>query len=224
MNFFGHAAIARWEGGDATFVLGAMLPDLTSIARARFRDVDAGAAELARGVALHHATDAVFHSAPVFVDLCTRGASDLEALGVGHAPARAVAHVGIELLLDGTLVEDRATCDAYVGAIDVAARHEVLGAIRWRTADGAQRFAFVRERLASYGVPIDLRDPDVVADRLERILAPRPRLALGPGDRDRVGRWLHRVRAEVEEAAGPLIDRVRTALRSPGPPLEGLDM
>ena len=66
MNFFGHAAVASWRIGRGGLPLGAMLPDFASISGAR--SLSAKEAEVARGVALHHRTDEVFHAAPSFVD------------------------------------------------------------------------------------------------------------------------------------------------------------
>ena len=39
------------------------------------------------------------------LDLYVRGTGELEAKGLGRGPARAVAHVGTELLIDGLLLD-----------------------------------------------------------------------------------------------------------------------
>jgi hypothetical protein len=79
VNFFGHAAIASWHSpADAGVALGSMLPDFASMCGARLdeqRDP-----RVAAGVALHHATDAVFHRAPVVLALFR---------DAGRAPGRA---------------------------------------------------------------------------------------------------------------------------------------
>ena len=67
MNFFGHAVVATWHATEPRFVLGAMLPDFAAMIRAR--PPAARDPELARGIALHHATDEVFHDAPTFREL-----------------------------------------------------------------------------------------------------------------------------------------------------------
>ena len=68
MNFFGHATVAAWApGATPPFVLGAMLPDFAAISGAR--SARPRHAEARRGVALHLATDEVFHAAPDFVAL-----------------------------------------------------------------------------------------------------------------------------------------------------------
>jgi hypothetical protein len=104
MNFFGHVVVATWQPArDARTALGAMLPDLVGVAG--LRGVAPGDPEVARGVALHHRTDEVFHASDTFVSLQTLLRSALEARGIRGGPARAAAHVGIELLLDGLLLD-----------------------------------------------------------------------------------------------------------------------
>lgn len=180
-------------------VLGAMLPDFASMSRARLRAV--GDPHVEAGVALHHATDDVFHGAETFVALNAHGVDALEAAGLGRGPARAVAHVGIELLLDGLLLDDPPLEAAYLEAVALPVAELELSFHR----DGAARFEALQERLQSHGLPDDYRWPDRVALRLEQILARRPRLALSPADRPRVVRFL-------EDARGLLVDRLPTLL------------
>src|SRR5690349_2172388 len=170
MNFFGHAAIARERDADPAHVFGAMLPDFASMARARLVSVED--ARIAGAVALHHRTDELFHAHPVFVGMCARAVTDLEAAGVGRGGARAAAHVGIELLLDGVLLDDGVARTAYLGAL----RTEAL--VTWRDGDAAARFTELHGRLRAWGLPNGYRDPVFVAERIAGALARRPRLAL----------------------------------------------
>jgi hypothetical protein len=209
MNFFGHATVACWLDRDPRWVLGAMLPDFASMCRARLRGADDEI--VAAGIALHHATDAAFHGAATFLDLYARGAEALEAAGVGRGPARAVAHVGTELLLDGLLLDDSIAAEAYRAAVALPARE--LG-LRFRDDDdgAAERFHALAVRLAAHGLPHDYRSPARVAGRLEQILARRPRLALAPADRSRVVPFLEATRAALATTLPRLLAEVAEAL------------
>jgi hypothetical protein len=93
-----------------------------------------------------------------------------------RGPRRAVAHIGVELLLDGVLTDEPPYRTAYLAGL----AHEP--ALAWRDADEAARFAFVLERLRTRGIPEDLKRPDAITTRLSRILAHRPLLAPSPDD------------------------------------------
>lgn len=83
VNFFGHATLALQQSDDPRFLLGSMLPDLVSMAGVRI--AEAHDPVLAAGIALHHATDARFHGAPPFTELCHSANEQLQAAGVGRA-------------------------------------------------------------------------------------------------------------------------------------------
>ncbi|MBX3268834.1 MAG: hypothetical protein KF729_01150 [Sandaracinaceae bacterium] len=206
MNFFGHAAVAAWTSDEPRWVLGAMLPDLVSMCRARIADVEDEAVRA--GVALHHRTDDAFHGAPTFVALQRDGIDALEAAGVGRGAARAVAHVGPELLIDGLLLDDPAACAAYAGAVAFE------GALGLRFARGGERFEALRREAATRGLPNDLRAPPAVAARLERVLARRPRLALVAADAAPVTRWLAGARVRLERDLGRLLEEVHARLHA----------
>ena len=198
MNFFGHAAIAgRAEpavpGG---VVLGAMLPDFATMCRARLAPAEH--AELARGVALHHATDAAFHTLPAALGLMRELDERLAHGGCARGPRRAVAHIGTELLLDGVLVEDAAACATYLAGL---AGDAAAAAVRWREPEGDARFVALLARLRELGVPADLREPDAVTERLRRMLAHRPLLAPSASDLAAVRTALAEHQRRVEIAA-----------------------
>ena len=122
VNFFGHAAVAVWmaeaRDPDPHVVFGAMLPDFATMIRGRVRE--AHDERVARGVALHHATDAAFHHlAPVMAHMRELDGA-LARHGCARGPRLATAHVGFELLLDGALVGDHAAREAYNRALAAA--------------------------------------------------------------------------------------------------------
>src|SRR3954452_22349226 len=108
MNFFGHALIAQRAETTrgpirSEFVLGAMLPDFASMLRTRppFSTLDA----LSAGLWFHHRTDDAFHGSPSFLQFSGDASRFLSDRGVARGTARAVAHVGVELLLDAAFAD-----------------------------------------------------------------------------------------------------------------------
>jgi hypothetical protein len=210
LNYFAHARVAAARGGepgpacaaDPAFVLGAMLPDFAHLIGARLTGLAHPA--LRSGERHHHAADAAFHRAPVFVALVREATRALAAKGLARGPARGAAHVGIELLFDGALVGDPSADAAYVSAL--AAAPALRHAIGWSHGDAALRFERLRARLAASGPPRALRDPAQVGVRVARALAPRPRLALASRDHAIVADWLAEIAVGVAAAAPRLLE------------------
>lgn len=207
MNFFGHAAVACWRSKEPGFVLGAMLPDFWGMTRTR--PLELGSGELARGVAFHHATDSVFHVAPTFVELSRNARKSLSSLGLARGSALAVAHIGVEIVLDGILAREAAARDAYLGALEAK---ELLADVRWRFPEEAQRVFELLAVLRTRSASPDHGSPEVVAWRVERALASRPRLALRAGDARLVATWAEQVLPEVTRKSDELLDQVRAGL------------
>jgi len=202
MNFFGHAAVASWSSPAPGTVLGAMLPDFATMVRSRLGEPDDAA--VAAGVAHHHATDAAFHGLPAVLGLMRELDERLAALGCARGPRRAVAHIGVELLLDGVLVEEAAYRDAYAAGL----AHDPAG-VRWRDDDGPPRFETLLARLRAHGAPDDLRRTHAITQRLHRMLAHRPLLAPSAADLSAIEKALAAYQPRVEAAA----DTVLRALR-----------
>ena len=120
MNFLGHVFVASWRRGTepsvAPYAFGSMIPDFVGMARARVEAVDHR--ETADGVALHHATDDVFHGSSVFLGLLEELQRFQADRGVRRGTAMAVAHVGSELVLDGWLLDrDAEQGEQHLGAV-----------------------------------------------------------------------------------------------------------
>jgi len=189
------------------FVLGSMLPDLTSMAFIRIEQVHDD--EVARGIALHHETDRVFHSTAPFRALCESALRVLEGRGVSRASARAVGHVGSELLLDGVLSEDARVRAAYARAIEVAIEQRLEQHLSWKGEADAERLRALLLRLHGSPLPEAYRDPRFVCERLIAILARRPRLALVTRDHAPVREWLQNASVRVNADASAIIDALR---------------
>ncbi len=209
MNFYGHAFVAAEASRDPRFLFGSMLPDFCTMVGARLEGVAEAQGEVARGVEHHHATDEVFHAAPVFVELMGWGRDALEQAGVGLGPAMAVGHVGVELLLDAWLWREGARIP-YEEAL--ACADGVHGALRLHKQADPRAILRLTRRLAELQVHADDASPQTVADRLQRILAPRPRLALDDHAHGAVVAWLDEAQARVDAEAPSLMAQVRAGL------------
>jgi hypothetical protein len=204
VNFFGHAAVASWRNGRGGLSLGAMLPDFSSMCGARISGTDDP--EVAAGIELHHLTDRVFHTMPSVTGLMRELDQRLERGGCARGPRRAVAHIGVELLLDGVLLDDPDYRDSYIIGIEYDAE------LRWRTEGDDLRYAALLARLREHGVPDDLRRPEAIGLRLHRMLARRPLLAPSPADLDVIHVALFEHKARVEVAASTVMRSMRAAL------------
>ena len=211
MNFFAHAAVASQERDEPEFVLGSMLPDFASMTGRRLRG--SSHAAVAAGVSFHLRSDAAFHDSEGFRMLWLAGTRTLRERGVPRGPARGAAHVGIELLLDGALLDDAALCGLYEGALRAGADPALRAGLEWSHEDGDARWGRLHARLVEQGVPHGYRDVAVVAERVARALASRPRLAIGDEHHDRLRRWLEEVRPTIERDAPALLGQVREGLQ-----------
>jgi len=205
VNFYAHAVVAEAQCVDPDFVLGAMLPDLAAMAGLRVQGTDA--VNLGEGMRQHHESDHAFHVCDAFATLTRDGAHDLQVAGLRRGPARAAAHVGIELLLDGWLVAEQPPSPTYRHALGRAA--SCADTVRWRgpAGDSWQRLC---SRISANGVTEGYRDPDEVARRTIRTLHRRPRLALTECERAPLARWLREVRLRVAHHGPALIEAAAT--------------
>ena len=223
MNSFGHAWIAAWFSERAPFLLGSFLPDLASALRTAVpRAVHP---ELAAGVQLHHDTDRVFHTTVAFQSLEHQARSTLAAAGVSKGPRRALAHIGIEFLIDDELGRDDADLSRpaavarYAAALRFGASALCRPLLRWSRPEDADRFALLCQRLASIAVPASAtRPPDAdhrLAARLVACLAGRPRLELQPHEAQSIAPWLAEYRPAITEATPVLLTELARALDAP---------
>jgi hypothetical protein len=207
VNFFAHAFLASERHSDAAFVLGAMLPDLCGFARVRAVRGAPGA--LGEGVRFHHASDAVFHGSRLFGERCAGLASRLEARGVRRGPARGVAHVGLELLLDGWLARAAGVPRGYRESLERAETLLGEGALELEARRGV---AAVCLRVHASPLPEAYVDAAFVCERVERALAQRPFLALQAGELEAVATALGEAALACADWAPSVLAGVRRAL------------
>ncbi len=209
MNFVGHIEVARLVGDGRSsspgFLLGAALPDLAAMGRFRLagRPNDP---DMAAGVDLHHRTDDAFHRHPLFRSTSSAASAALTDAGLSRGASRACGHVGIELLLDGHLLGDRAALRTAVeGAMATAAERsdELVGLVG---PDHRADWRHHLERLTDWPVPEDYHRPEAVARRLQRILSRRPRLRFSAEEVGAVTTGLAGQAATVTAGASGLLD------------------
>jgi hypothetical protein len=208
MNFFGHAALAHRHfqrlaeppapPEHALLCLGAMLPDFVGMLRASRPELRHPV--LARGVAFHHATDEVFHDLPSFVRLSREAFAWLSAHGLPRGPARAVAHIGVEMLLDESFAEDAEARNAYQAALAVP----VGDLLAFAEPLDVERLAALQRALLERAATALRPSPELVAERMRRTLSGRPRLATDDAGQALLGSWVALARPDVA-AAAPLI-------------------
>lgn len=181
MNFIAHAVVA---GAPAPFAFGAMVPDLTKLVRGAplgitSDDVDAG-------VRSHHAVDSAFHDHPTFKAWMRIVRDEMGGTRIAYA----AAHVGVELAMDGVLLE-RAQTAAFDGAMAWA---EVALVGPWREI--AQR---APEVVDAY------RTPAGVARRTAGAISRRPRLSRLALDERDLARAIAVVVPDIESGLDALL-------------------
>lgn len=215
MNFFGHAWLARRREAArgsvrAEFVLGAMLPDFASMLRTR--PPQASLEALKAGLDFHHLTDDAFHGSRSFLEFCREASSYLGGRGVARGSARAVAHVGVELLLDGAFAREDSANEAYLSAVECGLTGPVTSHIQWPTADIDARFQSLCRALRQRGALPSETPPERLAERLRSILADRPRLAMDARAQSVVREWLETAGPRVVAGAPLLLSEVERRL------------
>ena len=188
-----------------------MLPDLAAIARVR---LGPARGDLGDGVAVHHAADAVFHSSPWFNDRSQALRDALLAARVDRGAARACAHAGLEMLLDGGLVADRRVRDASDAAFAALTQRGATRDAVHALVEPVDRSHW-QERLELIGTTLDVdayRSPDAIAQRLHRMTSGRTRIELPAEQVDAVARELARVQPEVLGEAPAVVAGVVTSL------------
>ncbi|HEY4159082.1 MAG TPA: hypothetical protein VGM29_13330 [Polyangiaceae bacterium] len=208
MNFFGHAVLAARTSPSDAFVLGAMLPDFASMLGARLPRTSH--AELAAGVRFHHRTDDAFHGAPSFLAISREALRFLLERGVRKGSARAVAHVGVELELDRALSGDlhaRARYRAALACID-----DVAAEITWNDPTTTPRLVALCHSLFARGILREEPAPELMAERLRRILEGRPRLRLDDAGQSVVREWIVAARPSIVSRAPTLVRELEQRL------------
>lgn len=199
--------MARVNNDQPLFWLGSALPDWAAMGRFRLMG-STTEPSVEAGIRFHHATDSAFHAHPWFVATQRRLQQQLQSDGLGRGPARAIAHVGPELLLDGAIDHHdptTAALDALAGASG-----DLLDLV---TEEHRANWSSHLDRLTSGSMPTDYDNPTAVASRLFRILARRPRLAFPSDDVAVVACRLADAQPDIVDIAGPLVAELADQLR-----------
>jgi hypothetical protein len=211
MNFYGHAWVAAWFSDQEPFLLGSMLPDFANMLRVP--PPSSSHQGLSAGVRLHHATDAVFHRATTFCALEREARGALEALGVSKGARRALAHIGVEFLIDEQLGERAFGWGGYASALRYGGSEACSTALDWSLAGTGELFGALCRRLAT-AAGRNVND-GVLAARLIACLAGRPRLELSPAESECLQPWLAACRPTVAALMPELLAELARDLEAP---------
>jgi hypothetical protein len=168
--------------------------------------------DIESGMQFHWRTDEVFHRSPAFLTLTRQAVLWLSARSVRSGSALAVAHVGVEVMLDAALSGDARAQRAYRAALESGARDGLGRHVSWASGEQLDRFDALRGRLLARGAITADIAPETVAERLRSALATRPRLALDDASVQAVRDWARVARADITASAAPLIDHLAAQL------------
>ena len=214
MNFFGHAWVAGCFSASEAFILGSMLPDLANMLRTS--PPQARHAELDAGIRLHHETDRVFHDTEAFRTLEADARLDLANAGVPKGARRALAHVGVEFLIDAELAARTPEWTGYGLALEFGRSDTCGERLDWQNPQTRPRFAALCERLSAVaGVRAENAR---IAQRLVAALAGRPRLELAAEHVVCLEPWLEACRPQVAARLPELLIELSRGLDVPADP------
>ncbi len=229
MNFVGHIHIAdhvldrHAQAGDQPspthrdrYLFGSALPDFAAIGRFQLTEAPSDPA-MASGVDMHHATDTAFHGSDWFLTHSREVRARLERRGVNRGAARACGHVGVELLLDGHLLEFHGDLRRRAQDVLGLADDDQLDLTELVAGDRQAGWRAHLDRIGSWSLPTDYHRPSAVAERLQRILRPRRRLAFGPDDIAVVASTLAEHLDELVGGIGDMVDAVTAELAASSP-------
>lgn len=199
MNLGSHIAVAAVNSQDPAFWLGSALPDLAAMGRFRLLGSTVEPA-VAEGISFHHATDQAFHGHPWFVGMQRRLHNTLTADGLARGPARAIAHVGPELLLDGAIPHKHLLNQSL-------ATIEHLAPVLHSLVEPKHSSAWAEHLnlLQSRQPPEDNDDPEAVAARLNRMLSHRSRLAFPAAQINLVALRLAAAKPDIDQMGPSLV-------------------
>jgi len=205
VNFLGHTHVALASSDDPLYVLGAVLPDLASMAGVRIDRARSGG-RLHEGIRCHIDTDAAFHGHPIFRQGSAAIRADLAPHDLPLGASRAIGHIGWELLLDGTLVGSRTESAFHHALIE---GEQALTAI---VPDDQRRWQAFLDRWRGLADPrLRYDEPPWVAERLYLMLHSRPRLAFAESALPGVVEVLERHAGPIAAVAGDVLDAMVAA-------------
>ena len=195
-----------------------MLPDFLSMLGARPPRLDPGT--LKAGVLFHHQTDAHFHECTQFRRWQRESLEHLTLLGVRRGPARAIAHAGVELLVDLALArsldahDDRPHAERLWQRYDSALLRgrRPLSAASFSQAGAAERLRELCARLLDMGRQRFRAEPQRTVEVLERALSGRPRLEMSRTEVQAAKQWAKQVFSSVKAGLPDLLSELEKSL------------
>lgn len=188
-----------------------MFPDFASLLGIKVPTTQSDAIWI--GYDAHHLTDAVFHDLSSFRDACHEETASLRRFGFDRGPALAIAHVGLEFLLDCALARDETAVSLFEGSLNWATPDRLNTYLDWLAVENATRFEHLRQRLLTVGPPMDAPIPIVIAERILRTLERRPKLAPPLSMKPQLVDWISTSYSDRIGLFPSLFEQVLEALR-----------
>lgn len=207
MNYLGHAALAIARAENPRFVLGAMLPDLYSMMRVRGDRVNDP--DLMLGVDFHIRTDALFHQTETFISLNRNALAKLRERNVSRGPARACAHIGVEMLIDAVLVRDQAVLGGYLLALCAGVESRTL--FEPHPQQVQDRLRGLCQHLVLRREAVHATEKQHLVERLGHALRGRDRLCPSPQELEAIAEYLS-TDQEVARQVPRLLEELRPLL------------
>jgi hypothetical protein len=211
LNFFSHVAVVAKFTQDEGIAFGSMFPDFASLLGIKVPTTQNTA--ILVGYELHHLTDKAFHELSAFREACHEETSKLRRFGFDRGPALAIAHVGLEFLLDCALARDEESVYLFERSLSWASPDCLNAQFCGFSDENTVRFEHLRQRLLTVGPPMDAPKPIVIAERILRTLERRPKLAPPLSMKPQLVDWISTSYSDRTGLFPSLFEQVLEALR-----------
>lgn len=171
---------------------------------------------MALGVRFHHVTDEVFHDAHTTRALMRSAFAELIGGGLPRGPARGLAHVAVEMLIDAGMARAPGARAGYLSALESFDED----AVRLSGDFEQRRLTELVAALLERGIdPRTDVEPVVLLERLRRVFQRRPRLSWPRRSEASVLKWLSQAAQTIPDSNVPVFEEVKRGLRRhPGYP------
>ena len=141
------------------------------------------------------------------------GFQRLKELDVRRGTAKAIAHIGVEILLDGELARGTGVMSGFRTAL--RATPGAMRTVRWSDEHAERDIVRMTGALLERDLHRDSSDVAVVAGRLERALRGRRSLEVHPKDEPAVLKYVRETQAQVATSTAEIVQDLRTGLQLP---------
>jgi hypothetical protein len=211
LNFFSHVAVVAKFTQDEGVAFGSMFPDFAGLLGIKVPTTQN--TTILVGFTVHHETDKIFHDLSAFRTACREETASLQRRGFDRGPALALAHVGLEFLLDCALARDEDSVALFERSLAWASPECLKTQLYGFSGEIAAKFEQLRQRLLTVGPPTDPPKPTVIAERIMRTLERRPKLTPRLSMKPQLVDWISASYTDRTGLFPSLFEQVNEALR-----------